>query len=108
MRSDVTFRSGDSDCAAYLYEPDGPSTSVIVMAHGLGAVKEMGLEVFAERFCEAGWRVLLFDYRHFGASGGEPRQLLSVRRQRADYRAAIAFARKLPGVENVALFGSSF
>lgn len=108
MRTDVTFRSSGTPCAAYLYEPEGSSTSVIVMAHGLGAVKEMGLDYVAERLCEAGWRVLLFDYRHFGASGGEPRQLLSVRRQRQDWKAAVAYARNLPGVQHIGLFGSSF
>lgn len=113
MRSDVTFPSGETTCAAYLYEPvgestSGTSTSVIVMAHGLGAIKEMGLDFVAERLCEAGWRVLLFDYRYFGASGGQPRQLLTVHHQRADWKAAVAYARTLPGVAHVGLFGSSF
>ncbi len=36
---------------------------------------------------------IAFDYRHFGASGGEPRQLVSVAHQLEDYAAAVAFAR---------------
>ena len=95
-RTDVRFPSGDSECAAWLYTPPGAGRSplpVVVMAHGLGAVREMRLDAFAERFAAAGYAVLVFDYRHFGASGGEPRQLLSVRRQRADWRAAVAYAR---------------
>jgi dienelactone hydrolase len=54
--------------------------------------------------------VLLFDYRHFGASDGEPRQLVSVRRQLQDYAAAIEFARALAGVDpaRVAVWGTSF
>ena len=47
-----------------------------VMAHGLGGVRQMRLDAFAERFSSAGYRCLVFDYRHFGASAGEPRQLL--------------------------------
>jgi uncharacterized protein len=54
--------------------------------------------------------VLLFDYRHFGDSTGEPRQLLDIGRQQADYRAAVAFARSLGGIDaqRIALFGTSF
>ena len=46
------------------------------MAHGLGGVRQMRLDAFAERFSSAGYRCLVFDYRHFGASAGETRQLL--------------------------------
>jgi fermentation-respiration switch protein FrsA (DUF1100 family) len=110
-RSDVTFASDGVDCAAWLYAPggDGPRP-IVVMAHGFSATRDQRLDAYAERFAEAGLGVLLFDYRHFGASGGEPRQLLDIRRQHADYRAAIAYARTVPWVDSarVALFGSSF
>lgn len=111
-RTDVTFPSGHDSCAAWLYVPDdapapGP---IIVMAHGLGGVRQMRLDAFAERFSAVGYRCLVFDYRHFGASGGEPRQLLSVRRQLEDWRSAIEHARKLEGVDpdRVILWGTSF
>jgi dienelactone hydrolase len=110
-RTDLTFASGDAECHAWLYLPAGERpTPVVVMAHGLGAVKEMRLDAFAERFVEAGYACLVFDYRHFGASGGEPRQLLSVRRQLEDWRAAIAYARSRPELDpgKVAIWGSSF
>jgi uncharacterized protein len=42
----------------------------IVMAHGFSAVKEQVLPKFAERFVEAGFAVLVFDYRYFGDSEG--------------------------------------
>jgi hypothetical protein len=102
---DVTFRSGDADCAAWLYRPDG-ATACVVMAHGLSAVRDQRLPAYAERFAAAGLAVLLFDYRHFGASGGEPRQLLDIGRQLADWRAAVAYARG--SFERIGLFGSSF
>jgi pimeloyl-ACP methyl ester carboxylesterase len=65
---------------------------------------------FAERFAAAGIDALAFDYRHFGASDGEPRQLLSVPRQLEDYAAAIAYARSLEGVDptRIVLWGSSY
>jgi pimeloyl-ACP methyl ester carboxylesterase len=80
------------------------------MAHGFSATRDDALPAYAERFAAAGMAVLLFDYRHFGASGGEPRQLLSIGRQLDDFRAAIAFARGLDGIDpaRIALFGSSF
>ena len=83
---------------------------MVVMAHGFSATREQRLDAYAERFCAAGIGVLLFDYRHFGASGGEPRQLLDIGRQHADFRAAVSHARALDWVDpdRVALFGSSF
>ena len=110
-RSDVTFRSGGDTCAAWLYRPDGDGPHpIVVLAHGFGGVREARLWAYAERFAAAGLAALVFDYRHFGASGGNPRQLLDIERQHDDWRAAIAFARGLEGVdpERVALWGTSF
>jgi pimeloyl-ACP methyl ester carboxylesterase len=80
------------------------------MAHGIGGTRDSGLEPFAEAFAEAGLDVLLFDYRNFGASTGEPRQFGWPPRHRDDYRAAVAFARGLEGVDpdRIALWGSSW
>ena len=66
------------------------------------------LTAYAERFADAGLAALVFDYRRFGSSGGEPRQLFKIDDQLADWRTAIAYARGLPGIERVGLFGSSF
>ena len=51
----------------------------------------------------------MFDYRHFGASDGQPRQLIDIAGQLDDYRAAICFARSLRGVnaKRIALWGTS-
>ena len=113
-RFDVSFASGAEECGAWLYLPDGASAErpvpVIVMAHGLGAVKALGLDAFAERFRNAGYACLVFDYRHFGGSSGEPRELLAIDRQLEDWRAAVAFARCLPecDADRVILWGTSF
>jgi pimeloyl-ACP methyl ester carboxylesterase len=78
------------------------------MAHGLSGTRRDRLGPFAERFADAGIASLLFDHRGFGDSGGEP-DLFDPARQLNDWRAAIAFARALPGVvpKRVATFGSS-
>lgn len=110
-RSDVTFPSGDGRCAAWLWRPEGDGPHpLVVMAHGFSATRDLRLDAYAERFAAAGLGVLLFDYRHFGASPGEPRQLLDIGRQHEDYRSAVAYARGLDwtDAERIALFGSSF
>lgn len=113
-RTDVSFPSGDSFCAGWHYTPDGHTQDapgpIIVLGHGIAGVKEQRLDAFAERFTEAGYSCLVFDYRHFGASGGEPRELLDVHRQRQDWKAAVAHARTLPGADpdRVVVWGTSF
>lgn len=111
-RRTVGFRSGDSYCSAWLYLPDSVSDTrapVVVMGHGLGATREMGLAPYAERFAAAGLAVLVFTYRHLGDSGGQPRQVLSMAEQLADWDAALAYATALPEVDasRVAVWGSS-
>lgn len=53
--------------------------------------------------------VLAFDYRHFGASGGEPRQVIDIAEQQDDYRAAVRYARSQDGIDpdRIALWGTS-
>jgi dienelactone hydrolase len=95
------------DIAAWLWHPEG-ATGAVVLGHGLSAVHDQRLTAYAERFAAAGLAALVFDYRRFGASGGEPRQLFEIRTQLEDWRIAIEHARGLPGIEKIGLFGSSF
>jgi uncharacterized protein len=114
-RENLTFPSRGTRCAAWLYRPaPAEETSqvpppIIVMAHGFAGVRGLRLDAFGERFAEAGYAVLIFDYRHFGDSEGEPRRLLSVHRQLDDWRAALSFARSLPEVDTnrVVAWGAS-
>lgn len=111
--TEVRFRVEGDTLAGWWFEPAEPARSpcpCIVMAHGLGGTRDAGLVPYARAFAEAGFNVLLFDYRHFGASEGEPRQLVSVPQQLADWQSAIDFARQQPGIDpgRVALWGSSF
>lgn len=82
----------------------------VVMAHGFGGTRDTGLLGYADGFAAAGLDVLVFDYRGFGTSEGSPRQHVSFRRQRADYRAAVAAARRLDGVDpsRIVLWGTSY
>ena len=109
-RQEIEFACGEDRCAAWLYPAAGgePTTPLIVMAHGLSGTRRDGLGPFAERFAAAGIAALVFDHRGFGDSGGEP-DLFEPWRQLQDWRAAIAHARSLPGIdpERIATFGSS-
>jgi pimeloyl-ACP methyl ester carboxylesterase len=103
----VRFASGDTTCAAWHYP--GTNGGCVVMAGGTAITKEPGTDRFATRFHEAGFTVLAFDFRRFGESGGEPRQIVRIGEQLADWHAAIAFAHTLPEVDadRVALWGFS-
>lgn len=105
------FTSKGVRCAGTLYLPDGKGLPpVVIMAHGLGAERAFRLPAFAARFAAAGIAAFVFDYRNFGDSDGEPRNLISPRRHIADWLAAIAHVRSLQNVDvsRVALWGSSF
>jgi len=111
-RQDIRIPSHGEQLAAYVYRPDNATGRLpcVVMAHGFSATRDDGLPAYAEAFQHAGFMVVLFDYRHFGASTGEPRQLLDITRQQQDYRAVIDWARRADGVDpdRIVLWGSSF
>jgi pimeloyl-ACP methyl ester carboxylesterase len=106
-REKVHFLSGDTKCAAWHYP--GTNGACVIMAGGFAVTKEPGTDLFAKRFHDAGFAVLAFDYRRIGESGGQPRQVLPIRDQLADWHAAIAFAATLPGVDptRLAVWGFS-
>jgi uncharacterized protein len=110
-RENVRIPSGEEELAGWLYRPaaEAGASACVVLANGFGAEMRAGLAAYSERFAAAGYAALAFDYRHFGASGGEPRQLVSTRRQHQDWSAAIAHARALDGIDGgrVAAWGTS-
>lgn len=113
MRDDVEFATEDGvTLRGWLYRPDesGGSFPVIVMAHGFSATKEMHLEEFAEVFADAGFAVLVYDNRNFGASDGEPRGEIDPWQQIRDYRAAITWVSARPEIDalRVGVWGSSY
>lgn len=114
--SEVSFESGGEICRAWHFPPQNDGmmkygrAPCVVLGHGFGGTRDAGLVPYAQRFALAGMHAVIFDYRHFGVSGGEPRQLISVGKQLQDWAAATAFAREIDGVDpaRVAIWGSSF
>ncbi len=113
-RQDVKIKSQGLDLAAWFYLPKKASGSgkrpAIVMAHGWSAVKEMYLDKFAERFAEAGFAVVVFDYRSFGGSQGEPRGNIVWYEQLEDYRNAITWVSQRTEVDpaRIGIWGTSY
>jgi fermentation-respiration switch protein FrsA (DUF1100 family) len=110
IRRDVSFLSDGERCRAWLFMPEAERPPLVILGHGLGGTREYGLEPYARRFADAGLAALVFTYRHFGDSGGQPRQLLDIDRQLGDWAAALAYARSLDEVDpkRIALWGTSF
>lgn len=114
-REDVSFDVHGTRVEAWFYRPDetiwgsGPHPCIVI-GHGMGGVRRVRLPQYAARFAEAGMACVVFDYRHFGDSAGEPRQLFSIRKQQQDYEAAIAYAKSRTEVDSarIALWGTSF
>ncbi|KAG2492508.1 hypothetical protein HYH03_009173 [Edaphochlamys debaryana] len=97
-RTTVFFDSHGVRCEAWFYEPSaltrermdlGRPPPIVVMAHGLGSQKDMGLHPYAEQFAASGLAVMVFDYRSFGGSDGWPRHEVNWRKHLEDWEAAV-------------------
>jgi len=109
-RLDVTFKSQGTNCAAWLYLPESVNKPpLVIMAHGTGGERTFRLPAFAEHFAREGMACLVFDYRNFGDSEGEPRNLIKPSRHLEDWQSAIDYACSLKSVDSkrLALWGTS-
>ena len=109
----VQFDVGTGKCAGRLFRPrddGGEKRPAVVLAHGFALTQDALLPAVAKVMAERGLVALTFDYRGFGASDKLPGQMFSVRGQREDIRAALAYARTLSFVDaqRVALWGYSY
>ncbi|WP_406034222.1 alpha/beta hydrolase [Nocardioides sp. NBC_00163] len=110
-RMDVEFSGQDVTLRGWFYAAEGvvSRAPVVVMVHGLSAVKEMYLDEYAEIFSQAGLNVLAYDHRNFGASDGTPRQDIDSIAQARDLRHAITYATGRDDVDpdRVGIWGTS-
>jgi pimeloyl-ACP methyl ester carboxylesterase len=109
MRIDVEFTSLGATLRGWLYQPDLSPAPAVVMAHGFSATRSMTIDKYAEAFYAAGFAVLLYDHRGFGASDGEPPRQVNPWVQTRGYLDAVAFLSKLDGVDSnrIAVWGDS-
>lgn len=100
---------------AWLYLPKLPAGAakppILIMGHGIGGQKEMGLHSFADTFAQKGIACFVIDYRCFGGSTGEPRNWAAPARHVADFVAAVEWIKNNMGATvdtyRVGLWGSS-
>lgn len=110
---DIEFLSRGVTCRGHLLIPDdaeGHLLPAVVMAGGWCYVKEVVMPKYAQFLVDAGYAVLLFDYRSFGDSDGQPRQHIVPLEQQEDYRSAISYLETLPQIdsERIGIWGISY
>ena len=110
-RHDVAFDADGTTLRGWLYVPSGSGPfPAVVMAHGFSALKEMGLDDYAEVFAGAGLACLVYDNRNIGASDGTPRCEIDPVAQMRDYRHAITYAESRAEIDDrrIGMWGTSF
>ena len=112
MRHDIVFDANGITLRGWLYLPDSGEAPfpAVVMSHGFSAVKEMGLDDYAEVFATAGLACIVYDQRNLGASDGQPRYEIDPIAQMRDYRHAITYAESLSQIDSnrIGLWGTSY
>lgn len=85
----LTFESEGETLVGNLSVPsEGEPAGVVIAVGPLTSVKEQAAGTYARALAERGYAGLAFDYRHFGESGGEPRQFESPEANVEDIRNA--------------------
>ena len=111
MPLDVEFRCDGDTIRGHLYLPQGKGPFPgVVMAGGWCYVKELVQPEYARVFAAAGIAALVFDYRRFGTSSGEPRQHIDPWAQIEDYRTAITYLETRPEIDprRIGVWGISY
>jgi fermentation-respiration switch protein FrsA (DUF1100 family) len=113
MKRSVSFYSEGCKLSGDLYVPDnlgaGESRAGIVLCHGYTGVKDLYLPDNARVLNEAGYVVLTFDYKGWGASEGARSRLAPYSRV-ADVQAALTFLGLQPEADagHLGLYGTSY
>lgn len=108
-RENISFDVHGTKVSGWFYKPEGEKKQYpcIVMSHGFGGTKDMSLEQYALKFAKAGYATLTYDYRYYGESGGEPRQVYCAIYQIDDLKGAVEYVTSREDVEKIVLWGTS-
>lgn len=94
-REKVRFPSGNSFVVGHLYRPmkygPGSRFPAVVIAGSLTSVKEQMAGIYAAEMAQRGYIALAIDYRHYGESGGEPRQFEDPEAKAEDLVSAVSY-----------------
>ena len=103
------YRPADAGLEAGADTGGGEARAGVVLCHGYTGVKSLYLPDNARVLAEAGYVVLAFDYKGWGASEG-PRTRLAPFSRVADTQAALTFLETRPGVDRarLGLYGTSY
>jgi fermentation-respiration switch protein FrsA (DUF1100 family) len=100
MPESVSFFSQGARLAGAIWPTSSRGRAPAVIVTGSWtAVKEQMPANYAPLLAEAGYVVLTFDFRGFGESEGQPRDVESARSKAEDIRNAVAFLRTHPAVD---------
>jgi hypothetical protein len=95
IRKDITFPCSDIQCSGWLYLPSdlqpGEKVPGIVTANPITSIKQLTSPNYAERLAQSGFAILVFDYRGWGSSEGEPRNHIAPYEQVQDVKDAITW-----------------
>lgn len=112
MERQVEFKSRGETCRGVLHVPEGAHEKVplLVMAGGWCYTKEIVMPHYATYLRQSGVATLLFDYRRFGESAGQPRQHIDPWDQIEDYKNAVSYAETIPEVDarRIGVWGISY
>lgn len=98
---------GGEPVRGILYMPDGGQEplAAVVTTGPLTSVKEQAAGAYARAMAARGFAALAFDHRHFGESGGQPRQFESPHAKAEDIRAAAAALKADPRTRDLPVAG---
>jgi uncharacterized protein len=110
-REDVAYSSGDDEVAGWFYPVDdgSPAPAIVFLPGFTGTRQAAFYQPYVERFVDAGYAVLLADYRGWGDSGG-PRGEIVPLRQVDDARNALSYLETRDDVDprRLSVVGVSF
>ena len=107
---EVEFFSNGLVLRGWLRSPDGDGPHpLVILAHGLGGLKEWTIPEVADALVDAGLAAMAFDYRNFGDSDGLPREEVDHYGRIEDWQSAISYATTLPEIdrERIGIWGTS-
>jgi dienelactone hydrolase len=105
----VSFQSEGTNLVGNLFLPEtyasGQKLPGVIVGGSWMTVKEQMAGLYAKLLAREGFVTLAFDFRYFGESGGEPRQLESATAKAQDFRNALTFLQSLPMIDPKAIGG---